>query len=200
MKKRSLSWAAWAVLMMACLSSFCAQADHFDLFRGELTLLNNTPFSLKVRRNAMETNQRGTMGTFIFSEEFKARDRTIAPGELSYMGYGECYGNEVEGRLTLQILEASRLFDARYRFATNSDNDTWFRLKIFHVQDSYPLISAHVVRSCDVQKGLMPGTRYDHTFTIRLSMENEAVACIGDPDCYAQSFIEARKYRKKGEL
>ena len=201
MKRCSFGWAAWAVLM-ACFGSFCAQAAPlaFDLFRGELTLLNNTPFNLKVRRNSMVTDQGRTKSTFTFSDEFKARDHTIAPGELSYLGYDESEGNEVEGRFTFRFVETNRIFDALYRFATNSDHDTWFTLNNFEDKSIYPLISVHMVRSCDVKKGLIPGTRYDHTCTIRLSMDDDAIACVGDPDCSSRAFLEAQKYRKKGEL
>ena len=199
MKKMPFGLTAWAVLI-ACLGPFGAQAAHFDLFRGDLTIQNNTPFSLQVKRHFMESNKRGSMGTFIFSDEFKARNLSIDPGELSYLGYGESQKNEVEGHFVFGIADTDQLFDAHYRFGRNRDNDTWFGLKNFEDKGSYPFVSVHMVRSCNVKKRLISGTRYDHTCTVRLSMDDESAACIGNPNCSVQTFRKALKHKQKEEL
>ena len=195
MKKQSYFLIVWMVFVAAA-STLPAKAAYFDRYHGDLAILNQTPFTLKIVKHFMEKNKRGDKGQFYFSEPFQAQDFSLIPGEVIHLGYGESRTNKIEGHFIFDIVDTDQSFDAHYRFAKDKDTDTWIKLKQLSSQEPYPFVSIRMMRSCKVTKRLISGTDYQHTCTVTFTMDEAAASCIGDPNCTAEDYQQKIKSAK----
>ena len=171
-------------LFFAASGPLTAIADYGDQYRGDLIILNQTPFTLVIADNYMALNKHGEKGKFIFNDQFKAQQFSLLPGDEQYIGYGESDTSEVEGYLTFHFLNTDQSFIAHYSLAENwSDSNTWIKLEQLANSQPYSLVSISGSHSCDFSVGLFGGARYHHTYAITFGMNDEDATCITDPDC-----------------
>ena len=156
----------------------------------------------------MESDERGDMGKFVFSDRFKSEELSLMPGEERYIGFGESHTNEVEGYFVFQMRDTDQAFVAHYRFAEDWDDDTWIRLEQLENYQPYPFVSVSTIRSCEVMKGLFSGIHYQHTCAVTFFMDDLDAACIADHRCKTVILqestlaraIEAKRPEAKDEL
>ena len=160
-------------------------AGYGDQYRGDLVILNQTPFTLVIVDNHMTLNKYGEKGKFVFSDQFKAQQFSLMPGDEQYIGYGESDTSEVEGYLTFRLLNTDQSFVAHYRLAEIwTEGDTWIKLEQLGNSEPYSVVSISWIHNCDYRVGFFGGASYHHTCALTFRMDDdEDVACTTDPDC-----------------
>ena len=200
MKKSYYAWITLILLLGSAISSK-STAAHRDIFMAKISILNETPYTLKLTENFMVEKKRGYKGEFEFDQQFIDAGSSIEPGQLVLVGNATSWKYEIEGHFLFNFMVKSedtdedtdnytgKHFDAHFSFARKKDNDTWFRL----LDDNgrkYPLASAYMVDTCDVYRKASGRDRY-HLSEIVIFTNDAQENCIDDSTCSEESFRHA---------
>ena len=198
MKRSSNTGMALTLLLASAMASRSMAVD-FAVFTAEISILNETPYTLElVEHSIVKSNYRGK---FMPSQEFADKSWSIQPTDLVRIGMFESRKEGIEGHFIFKFTlnsenvgensyrNTGKHFDAHYRFATNKDGDTWFRLLDDNGR-AYALASAHMIRTCEVNKNSL-GTSHHHKGSIVIFTDDVTEACINDRSCLAETFKDS---------
>lgn len=178
------------VLLFAATASVGSMAAKLDKFRGDITVINHTPYTLKVGEHTTTSNRRGPMGSFGFSEALRMQDSAIAPGEVVHIGQGQSRQNELGGRILFRIEHTDASFYGHYSFGRERYGDTFVTLTDTQGGAPYPLVHIDPQLTLNKHKKF-GGKNYDHNAVMVLSMDENGAACLANPDCTLESFKQS---------
>ena len=154
-----------------------------DTVRAVTRVANQTPFSLTVVGHYIIDSGPGFRRWFSFNRQLVDQDYTLLPGDAFPVGYSQSLNKTAEGMLLFNIGHTAEYFCIHYSFGKTRPADTWITLTDSLKEERYLLVSMAVAHDFAARAQPLPGTAYEHSSTLTLSMDEAAVACLQQGDC-----------------
>lgn len=171
------------------LLSTSAMAGNENIFEGQLTIKNNTAYTLEMTDDRMVPDR----GRFTFDTKFVDSGKQLISGEEKLIGEGKSKRNKTEGQFTLARTDTNSRFILKYRFGEKG-TDTWAMVEKTSDSEDGGLPTMNVSMNCKKRSVGFTGTEYKHTCIVTLS---DAEVAHTDGDLRSTEKIAKEVQRKR---
>ena len=185
-----------ASLLLGWGLSTGSMANSFDRFLYYISVINQTPFPLKVVDSGLLFNRVESANQFTFLDEFVAQDYTLAAGATAVMGEGTSGADAIDGYFLVQIEGTNKSFEIYYHLLRDNCSDAVFDLRDSQTGEIYPLLGGQQYSSCYSQERFpwfvpLLALDYVHSYGLRLITDSREALCMEDDSCTSDSYMQA---------
>ena len=185
-----------APLLLGWGLSTASMANSFDRFLYYITVINETPFPLKVVDSGLLFNRVESASQFSFQDAFVEQDYTLAAGAGAVVGEGTSGADAINGYFLVQIEGTNKSFEIYYHLLRDSCSRKAFELRDSQTGEFYRLVGGTQYSSCYSQERFpwfvpLLALDYIHSYSLRLTTGAREVLCMEDDSCTQDSYLQA---------
>ena len=190
-----------ALVLLGWSLSAGSQAGCLDAYHYEIIVANDTPFPMKLIRSALVSDSGDWANHFRFSEEFADQGYWLEPDTDTTMGYAAPADSAIDGYFVFTIGNTEKRVQMNYQFVQGRCLETHVTLVDRETGQPYSLIHAdYLYNSCYTNRRFpwfvpLSAQYYTYRCALRLTADEDAVACIEDKACTADKHRRAQQIK-----